>query len=47
MSPLLLIHATGRLIYVEQNQNLPKELSNSMLEETRSWFQMERAQFEP
>lgn len=38
---------SGRLIYMEQNQNLPKEVSNSMLEETRSWFQMEMALFEP
>lgn len=38
---------SGRVIYTEQNQNLPKEVSNSMLEETRNWFQMEMALFEP
>lgn len=38
---------SGRFIYMEQNQNLPKEVSNSMLEETRNWFQMEMALFEP
>lgn len=37
----------GRLIYTEQNQNLPKEVSNSVLEEIRSWFQMEMALLEP
>lgn len=38
---------SGWLIYMEQNQNLPKELFSSVLEETRSWFQMEVALFEP
>lgn len=38
---------SGRLIYTERNQNLPKEVFSSMLEEMRSWFQMEMALFEP
>lgn len=38
---------SGRFIYTEQNQNLPKEVSNSMLEEMRNWLQMEMPLFEP